>query len=1024
MNKKIVGFVLAMCLSFCLGVANVFADFGVSSKQMSGQLGVGNIQKDEEAGRTDSNWGKVTGAEEKTNFICMVFNFTSRGVYSTIDQDKTITLFNAGEAFIVMKYNEAKGDSKFGTYSIASITLTGSMYARIMESDSLKNFLLGTVQSKQLECSSRSHKTDENGDQYVEVNSDKKGEVAWLDKAEKHLSFGINYSLTIDFTAAGGASVTLAVNGKQTQTIGYEGFVLQDFMYNLAGTLEKIEQLVDEYDTDRNEKYLKDHPNDTGKITFYKEGRNTIHMDETGRQSFVTDTYGNKIISYSYSSTGSMFSSHDYKTNNTTFYDQGRASFVKNDKGFTIQKSFYHENGSLDGIKTYNYDEDKHETVETGIQAYRYGKLIGSAKLPITKGSGQPQTFDELRKAIDDAKMDPERAYKAMQEGANKALANVKNYGKYVWNSSGWQDAAGRSIVAKGTEEDAAKALFESDEKEKSETEAKKGNNYTPKKWKSDDGENQATAAEKKKYLAKFTTVSKSTMKKLNDLGEENAKWAGSNLSVFGNITGMAIYENDITNPGNLMADPLVQFMAMFMRKADSSSASTTPLNFGGKNFKLDTEYVNQLINAIQLAIEKGNGFSQIMQIDLTIGAKDFETKYNGKTKTNIVGTNKKTNEKTTVQYGKFASYKTTSKSRKTIESEPEERVVQVGSVGQTLSITITFFDHGQRNFTANTVSVDLRPSKNQIYGKVKNVTVEETYNVTKHVDPAVEGDIWSSEATDEELKAEMEKRGIDENDEEAIEALKKELSQAKLEAMADRLGIDKNDKDAMDLLEKGFYINDAGEACMLLAADSVNLMEGSGFQAAGGEIYVIKMDKNEMNKINAKREATGDNHILIMGDVSGTDEAGYKTVTMNTGYSGGWVMGANEIAEMKTAINEGKLDWVNENTAINQLIKAAIFGDKDKILTDEADKNAMFSALKIVAAVADGNIDSAWKEFESVDKDRQLDVLAGFVAGVGALGYNQVQLTVDAKTFANLVLKSKPRSDFEGELVREMLNF
>jgi len=1019
MNKKIVGFVLAMCLSFCLGVANVFADFSISQQQMSSQMGIGDIQKNKEAERTDENWGKATGAKEKTNYICMVFNFTSRGVYSSIDQDKTITLFNAGEAFLVLKYNEKSGDKGYGSYSVASITLSGSLYIQIEKSGGVENFLSKIVEQKQLECSSR--KVDEDGK--VTVDNRDKGKLKWLDKndehsADKYLALGVNYSLTIDFTAAGGASVSFAINGKQTQTVGYDSLVMQVFVYNLAGTLEKIEQVVDEYDVDRTNKAIEGGA-DANSVAYYKESRNTVHMDETGRQSFVTDTAGNTIMTYTYSSNGSMFSSHDYKTNNTTFYDQGRVSFIKNDKGFTIQAYFYHENGSLNGIKTYNWDADQHKNIETSIQAYRYGKLIGSAKLPPTYyengKTNQPTTFDELRKIVDDLKENPDRAKEDLANGAKSAMANIKNYkengkDKYIWNSSYWQDATGKAIADEGSEDDVAKARFESEEKAR----AEKDEGYTAKEWDKQDKDTKANY--KKKNVV---TVSKDTMNKLKALGKENAKWAASNFSAFATLTAVPIYENDITNKINIKEDPLVQFLALFVKNPTGiydPKSSSTMTNI--ERFYLD----------IQLAIDKSNGFSAIIQISLTIGAKDFETdEFDDKnTKKNIIGTNTKTNKKTSVEYGRFKSYETTSgKSRKTVNSgEAEERITRVGKVGQTLSLQIMFFDHGQQNFGVATQSVDLAKPVNQKYEKVQDVIVEETVNVTKHVDPAVEGDIWSSEATDEELKAEMEKRGIDENDEEAIEALKKELSQAKLEAMADRLGIDKNDKDAMDLLEKGFYINDAGEACMLLAADSVNLMEGSGFQAAGGEIYVIKMDKNEMNKINAKREATGDNHILIMGDVSGTDEAGYKTVTMNTGYSGGWVMGANEIAEMKTAINEGKLDWVNENTAINQLIKAAIFGDKDKILTDEADKNAMFSALKIVAAVADGNIDLAWKEFESVDKDRQLDVLAGFVAGVGALGYNQVQLTVDAKTFANLVLKSKPRSDFEGELVREMLNF
>ena len=263
------------------------------------------------------------------------------------------------------------------------------------------------------------------------------------------------------------------------------------------------------------------------------------------------------------------------------------------------------------------------------------------------------------------------------------------------------------------------------------------------------------------------------------------------------------------------------------------------------------------------------------------------------------------------------------------------------------------------------------------------------------NVDPAIDGDMWSSEPTDEELEAAIAERGIDRNDAEAVAALKAELSQAKLESMADRLGIDKNDEQAMEDLKNGFYTNSNGQTFAIVNAKTINMMEGSGFQPAAGEIVMVEVSDAIKNDIINQIQASGDRSVIFMGDVINSQD-GFVAIKMNTDYSGGYRVGSEEVAQMKNAISNGNLGWVKQNTVINQQIKAAIFGDKDKTLENKADIDLMWNTLEMISSLVEGDMKTFTDKFKSIEPAKREMAINGVAAGINATGFTA------SKTLAN----------------------
>jgi len=898
MNKKIMSFVLAMVLSVGLGVSSLFAytytggskkatSFRVDVQDMAGLAG--NIKT---TGFDINDKDTIGAAESVTSRICAVFNYTAGIVTSAIDADRNITIYDQGRYRATLGYNDD------GTYTITSFAVYGTDYPKIKEMGGLKNFLLAMgVSETALKCSkTRTDKegntffVDEDGNDLTEEDLENgktaaQVDVAWLADAEAQLAKGINHSITINFTAQYGASVTFNVNGKQLETIAYDGTQLAQYNYNAAGTLETITQLsyttdtsdVTKVDTETegykttvtsggrttgggkdsirytvasdgevkvskttvdgettttadvtvtyegkdglthekkvtltgvtidddgnlkgkfdgqnisikiNKKAAK--PTETKKGTtnrqngvVYTATHSTIHCDEWGRQSYVTNEQGMVTGRYSYSSNGSITSSFDAATNNITYYTGGKASFVMNDAGFITTRYFYHENGSLDGVITYNFDQDKGITTATSMTAYRWGNVVGSCNLADIE-EGQPKTFDQLRAAVDFIKKHPEEALASLKEGAQLS------------------------------------------DEDRAELEGIKFSDVTDEDSKYDD-------KARKNYN----------------------KLMSKNTSVFGNITSIAIYQSDLKN-SKLMS-------AFGVNAADIANMSAM-----------------------------SNGYSAVGNLALTIDVVDFETVYDGKNTTVVTATK-------SMGSHKWHSIQSLSTGSKTVKN---------GVVGQQLKATLTVMDHGGQSYQANCTPVQLRAPENQV------LTLETTGIMES--DPVVAGTMVTDKAKLEEIAKTL---GVD----------------ASQVSVGDDGVITVRDENG-NVTNRYVAVEDA----------EINMMDGNGFKSLGGEAMLVDIGDMDVSTIKSGDKVMFMGDVAY----TGPNKTGALAIKMNTNYGGGFKSFSDEAAmkkEMQRIVDiasgaqnpaaDGSDQWIIDNTKANSATLGDLLKDKNKVSLDD----------------------------------------------------------------------------------------
>ena len=216
-----------------------------------------------------------------------------------------------------------------------------------------------------------------------------------------------------------------------------------------------------------------------------------------------------------------------------------------------------------------------------------------------------------------------------------------------------------------------------------------------------------------------------------------------------------------------------------------------------------------------------------------------------------------------------------------------------------------------------------------QAYSKEYKVVTEIKTTVVQESDPVVEGNLFP-EVTDEELEA----AGIDPKDEKAVA----EYKQQKIEKMAVDLGIGEYDENgnfvikdgeesAYEDLKKGFYTDKTtGKTYALVNASTINIMDGSGFQAAVGETVFVEIDEATKTSILEN----GSTRIMFMGDVRpsvATDSTGkqYLTMAMNTSYGGGVVQGETAVQNAKNEIFLASMGAALNNGADIQTIQQQI---------------------------------------------------------------------------------------------------
>lgn len=885
MNRKLLSLVLAAVFTLSLGT-NGFTytytggtkdakSFTINPQAMAGLTGNLDKYEGDEAG--------IEAANDMTTRISAVFNYTAGIVTSAIDADRNITIYDQGRFRATLGYNDD------GTYTITAFAVYGSDWAKISgfsgstDGEKLKNFLLHMGVS---ESALQAYAKDDDGnfiaedgsilteDDIAEGKAGKMVDVSWLDQAAQQLKKGINHSISINFTAQYGASVTYSVNGKQLETIAYDGSAIQTFHYNAAGTLESITQLTYEADTsdasnvntttttsdrtvsadattsgtttdgqtgmtrytvasgstvnvsrtnvdgnstqtaevavtytdESGERHsrnvtLSDVSISGGRLKGKYNGQefnvrvgsatntetstsqtkrqnnvkmnavyNTIHCDEWGRQSYVTNSNGDITARYSYSSNGSITSSWDASSNSMTYYTGGKAAFVMNDAGFITTRYFYHENGSLDGVMSYNYDADTGTVNATSMTAYRWGNVIGSANLADTQ-PGQPRTFDQLRAAVDYIKAHPGEAIDSLKAGATLTDAETR-------------EIQGIKFADVNDEE------------------------------------------------SNESTYSDDARKKYNDIMSKNT-------SRFGNITSIAIYESDLKNTALMSA------------------------------FGINANDMTNMLKA-------SNGYSAVGNLGLTIDVIEFDTD------TVDGGTNTERVTKNTEAGDSGKARGTFLRSSTNLNSETTRN----GIVGQQLKATLTVMDHGGQKYQANCEPITLREAVNQII--TNTTTVTNQYSA----DPVVTGTLVTSQ-----------------ND---------------LQKIADTLKTDDNNV----TIEDGVIVvtdKDGNVTKYAAVKDGqINMMEGSGFTSMDGETMLVDVSELSDSEIADMKSA---GTVMFMGNVAYT-ESGQLAIAMDRSYGGGYKFGTekeikDEMARIERVANgeepAGANDaWISENTAAN----------------------------------------------------------------------------------------------------------
>ena len=242
MNKKIMSFVLAMVLSVGLGLS-AFASTNESSSEGT------NSGVMREAGQT------ITAASALVDRITNVFHYEHGMITHISGADGSITLYDRGQ------YRMSLTLGLNGEYSVSNIAIYDTDLAEIEAAGGLDNWLMKWgVTEEQLqgggspaqwvditseEYEDHKNDKDENGKPlykketddegnttYKKYDNGKPGEhVKWTDTAMNHLKGGINRSISINFNATDGASLTLNTNSKAYQTYAWDGELISRNQY-------------------------------------------------------------------------------------------------------------------------------------------------------------------------------------------------------------------------------------------------------------------------------------------------------------------------------------------------------------------------------------------------------------------------------------------------------------------------------------------------------------------------------------------------------------------------------------------------------------------------------------------------------------------------------------------------------------------------------------------------------------------------------------------------------------------------
>lgn len=266
MNKKTVSFVLAMALSIGLGFGS--ASSVLATEDWSGAMATQTLPEyTVSASSSSSGIGAQASANQAVYKLSMVFHYLAGIMTSTMDSNRNITLMSMNQPKAMLAY-----DKEAGKWTVANMNVDGTDWDEITKTEvsqevlnkfsaafpgktadeikqmaQLYQFLLNAgVPEASMTVSSKTG----NG----EANIDEQKVAAWFEKAVDALESGVNYSINLNFTAAGGSTCTVSENGKPQVTFSSDyttdaggkrsALIVETYKYNEGGVNDGLLDVV------------------------------------------------------------------------------------------------------------------------------------------------------------------------------------------------------------------------------------------------------------------------------------------------------------------------------------------------------------------------------------------------------------------------------------------------------------------------------------------------------------------------------------------------------------------------------------------------------------------------------------------------------------------------------------------------------------------------------------------------------------------------------------------------------------
>jgi hypothetical protein len=422
MNKKIVSFVLAMVLSVGLGSSAAFAGYSYSdyADKFSSYY----------EGKTDEKSVTVkVGSKDDLlgGNLTAVFGYYAGTLVSYQGAGGSFQLYDSyGARFSV--------DNKGGAWNVSGVNLRTSDLAEMDKFDTAEAYLKSLGFS---ETDLAVAKADKEGK--VELDKDGnavKGSMpsAWLNEVKAELQKGANHSVSVQSgDGMTGATFTVSQDGKAQisyQTDPQTGDLRPAalYVYDEKGFQVGVQTATFETEETSNGDIKGKWTNNYTATTYDKNGVKTETTYQffkwsndpqaTIKSATVATPDNNEVNENTtalvtsvtkYSANGSVVSSTDYTTNNTTYYANNKPSYVVNAQGTTVGLYSYSDNGVIQAYFNAEGTDNNGNKVGTTTIFDQWGRSLFTATGGLTDGdnpfknqSARKDLIDEYNKGIAD----------------------------------------------------------------------------------------------------------------------------------------------------------------------------------------------------------------------------------------------------------------------------------------------------------------------------------------------------------------------------------------------------------------------------------------------------------------------------------------------------------------------------------------------------------------------------------------------------------------------------------------------